>query len=85
MPTINQLVRKGRQLAHAKTKSPALKSCPQKARRLSACLYVDAEEPNSALEKLPVRLTNGNGRSPPTFPVSGIPYSDINRAVRGGA
>jgi small subunit ribosomal protein S12 len=60
MPTINQLVRKGRQLAHAKTKSPALKSCPQKR---GVCLRVytsTPKKPNSALRKVArVRLTNG--------------------------
>src|SRR5678809_1538027 len=60
MPTINQLVRKGRQLAHAKTKSPALKSCPQKR---GVCLQVKTQtpkKPNSALRKVArVRLTNG--------------------------
>ena len=60
MPTINQLVRKGRQLAHTKTKSPALKSCPQKR---GVCLRVytsTPKKPNSALRKVArVRLTNG--------------------------
>ena len=60
MPTINQLVRKGRKLAHAKTKSPALKSCPQKR---GVCLRVytsTPKKPNSALRKVArVRLTNG--------------------------
>ncbi|HEX6825488.1 MAG TPA: 30S ribosomal protein S12 [Nitrospiraceae bacterium] len=60
MPTINQLVRKGRHLAHAKTKSPALKSCPQKR---GVCLRVytsTPKKPNSALRKVArVRLTNG--------------------------
>ena len=60
MPTINQLVRKGRQLAYAKTKSPTLKSCPQKR---GVCLRVytsTPKKPNSALRKVArVRLTNG--------------------------
>jgi small subunit ribosomal protein S12 len=60
MPTINQLVRKGRKQAHAKTKSPALKSCPQKR---GVCLRVytsTPKKPNSALRKVArVRLTNG--------------------------
>jgi len=60
MPTINQLVRKGRKLAYAKTKSPALKSCPQKR---GVCLRVytsTPKKPNSALRKVArVRLTNG--------------------------
>lgn len=60
MPTINQLVRKGRLLPHAKTKSPALKACPQKR---GVCLRVytsTPKKPNSALRKVArVRLTNG--------------------------
>jgi small subunit ribosomal protein S12 len=60
MPTINQLVRKGRNLVKAKTKSPALKSCPQ---RRGVCLRVyttTPKKPNSALRKVArVRLTNG--------------------------
>ena len=60
MPTINQLVRKGRNLVKAKTKSPALKSCPQKR---GGCLRVyttTPKKPNSALRKVArVRLTNG--------------------------
>lgn len=60
MPTINQLVRKGRRLVKAKTKSPALKSCPQKR---GVCLRVyttTPKKPNSALRKVArVRLTNG--------------------------
>ncbi|HZN44569.1 MAG TPA: 30S ribosomal protein S12 [Nitrospiraceae bacterium] len=60
MPTINQLVRKGRALVKAKTKSPALKRCPQKR---GVCLRVyttTPKKPNSALRKVArVRLTNG--------------------------
>jgi len=60
VPTINQLVRKGRLLPHAKTKSPALKACPQKR---GVCLRVytsTPKKPNSALRKVArVRLTNG--------------------------
>ncbi len=60
MPTINQLVRYGRRLAKTKTKSPALKRCPQ---RRGVCLRVytsTPKKPNSALRKVArVRLTNG--------------------------
>lgn len=60
MPTINQLVRKGRKLVKSKTKSPALKRCPQKR---GVCLRVyttTPKKPNSALRKVArVRLTNG--------------------------
>lgn len=60
MPTINQLVRQGRKLAKAKTKSPALKGSPQ---RRGVCIRVyttTPKKPNSALRKVArVRLTNG--------------------------
>jgi small subunit ribosomal protein S12 len=60
MPTINQLVRKGRRSARKKTKSPALSSCPQKR---GVCLVVRTmtpKKPNSALRKIArVRLTTG--------------------------
>lgn len=60
MPTINQLVRKGRRNLKSKTKSPALKRCPQ---RRGVCLRVytsTPKKPNSALRKVTrVRLTNG--------------------------
>lgn len=60
MPTINQLVRRGRVLVKSKTKSPALKQCPQKR---GVCLRVyttTPKKPNSALRKVArVRLTNG--------------------------
>ncbi len=60
MPTINQLVRRGRVLVFSKTKSPALKRSPQKR---GVCLRVyttTPKKPNSALRKVArVRLTNG--------------------------
>lgn len=60
MPTINQLVRKGRKKAVSKSKSPVLESCPQ---RKGVCLQVKTttpKKPNSALRKVArVRLTNG--------------------------
>ena len=60
MPTINQLVRKGRTLVKSKTKSPALKRCPQKR---GVCLRVyttTPKKPNYALPNVArVRLTNG--------------------------
>ena len=60
MPTINQLVRKGRKKATRKSKSPALANCPQ---RRGVCLHVytrTPKKPNSALRKVAkVRLTNG--------------------------
>ncbi len=60
MPTINQLVRKGRVAARWKSKSPALMGCPQ---RRGVCLAVKTQtpkKPNSALRKVArVRLTTG--------------------------
>jgi len=60
MPTINQLVRKGRASKKDKSDSPALKSCPQKR---GVCVRVGTttpKKPNSALRKVArVRLTNG--------------------------
>jgi len=60
MPTINQLVRKGRQKVHRRSKSPVLDSCPQKR---GVCLQVKTQtpkKPNSALRKVArVRLSNG--------------------------
>jgi len=61
MPTINQLVRKGRKKVKAKSSSPALKSCPQ---RRGVCVAVKTQtpkKPNSALRKVArVRLTSGH-------------------------
>ena len=60
MPTINQLVRKGRENDQGRTKSPALNSCPQK-RGVCVRVYTSTpKKPNSALRKVArVRLTNG--------------------------
>jgi small subunit ribosomal protein S12 len=60
VPTISQLVRKGRTLAISKTKSPALKSCPQKRGVCIRVYTTTPKKPNSALRKVArVRLTNG--------------------------
>ena len=60
MPTISQLVRKGRTLMTSKTKSPALKSCPQKRGVCIRVYTTTPKKPNSALRKVAkVRLTNG--------------------------
>ena len=60
MPTINQLVKTGRQRPVKKTASPALKACPQK-RGVCVRVYTSTpKKPNSALRKVArVRLTNG--------------------------
>lgn len=60
MPTINQLVRKGRQSTQAKSKAPALKGAPQKRGVCLVVRTVSPKKPNSALRKIcRVRLTNG--------------------------
>ena len=60
MPTINQLVRQGRTLTTWKTKSPALKRCPQKRGVCIRVYTTTPKKPNSALRKVArVRLTNG--------------------------
>ena len=60
MPTINQLIRKGRKKQHKRSKSPVLDSCPQKR---GVCVQVKTQtpkKPNSALRKVArVRLSNG--------------------------
>ena len=60
MPTVNQLIRKGRKKTKEKTASPALQNCPF---RQGVCLQVytrTPKKPNSAMRKVAkVRLTNG--------------------------
>ena len=60
MPTINQLIKNGREIQKKRTKTPALKGCPQ---RRGVCVRVyttTPKKPNSALRKVArVRLTNG--------------------------
>ena len=60
MPTINQLIRKGRKKSRKKIKTPALGACPQK-RGVCVRVYTQTpKKPNSALRKVArVRLTNG--------------------------
>ncbi len=60
MPTINQLIRKGRKEITKKTKAPALDSCPQKRGVCTRVYTSTPKKPNSALRKVArVRLTNG--------------------------
>ena len=60
MPTINQLVRKGREKVRMKSASPALKQCPQKRGVCTRVYTTTPKKPNSALRKAArVRLTNG--------------------------
>ncbi len=59
MPTINQLVRKGRVRILGKSKAPALGSCPQKRGVCTRVYTTTPKKPNSALRKVArVRLTN---------------------------
>ena len=59
MPTIAQLVREGRRQLERKTKSPALKNCPQKRGVCVRVYTTTPKKPNSALRKVArVRLTN---------------------------
>ena len=60
MPTINQLVRKGRETTESKSNSPILKQCPQKRGVCLAVRTMTPKKPNSALRKIArVRLVNG--------------------------
>jgi small subunit ribosomal protein S12 len=60
MPTINQLVRKGRKVIEVKSKSKALKGNPQKRGVCTRVYTTTPKKPNSALRKVAkVRLTNG--------------------------
>ena len=60
MPTINQLVRKGRKKVEYKSNAPILKQCPQRRGVCTAVRTMTPKKPNSALRKIArVRLTNG--------------------------
>ena len=60
MPTINQLVRRGREKIRTKSASPALKQCPQKRGVCTRVYTTTPKKPNSSLRKVArVRLTNG--------------------------
>jgi len=60
LPTINQLVRKGRKRIEKRGKVPALQSCPQKRGVCTQVKTTTPKKPNSALRKIArVRLTNG--------------------------
>lgn len=60
MPTINQLVRKGRYTPRFKSKSPALKACPQRRGVCTRVYTTTPKKPNSAIRKVAkVRLTSG--------------------------
>lgn len=59
MPTVNQLVRKGRVSRKFKSKSPALEKCPQKRGVCTRVFTTTPKKPNSAMRKVArIRLTN---------------------------
>ena len=59
MPTINQLVRRGRKQQTSRTKSPVLQACPQKRGVCLSVRTMTPKKPNSALRKIArVRLSN---------------------------
>lgn len=59
MPTISQLIRKGRKEINVKSKSPALQNCPQKRGVCTRVYTTTPKKPNSALRKVArIRLTN---------------------------
>ena len=61
MPTINQLVRKGREVVKKRNKVPALQACPQKRGVCTRVYTTTPKKPNSALRKVArVKLTNGH-------------------------
>ncbi len=60
MPTINQMIKKGRQKIEKQSNSPALKGCPQRRGVCTRVSTATPKKPNSALRKIArVRLTNG--------------------------
>ena len=60
MPTVNQLVRKGRQQVEYKSNAPILKQCPQRRGVCTGVRTMTPKKPNSALRKIArVRLTDG--------------------------
>ena len=60
MPTINQLIRKGRKVQKSRSSAPALKACPQKRGVCIRVYTATPKKPNSALRKIArVRLSNG--------------------------
>ena len=60
MPSVNQLVRRGRKTIKSKTSSPALTACPQRRGVCTRVYTTTPKKPNSALRKVArVRLTNG--------------------------
>ena len=86
MPTINQLIRKGRKKARRKTRVPDLDQCPQKR---GVCLQVRTQtpkKPNSALRKVARVRLNSNGKEITAY-IPGIDHNLQEHSivlVRGG-
>jgi small subunit ribosomal protein S12 len=85
MPTINQLVRQGRQKQTVKSKAPIMDACPQKRGVCLSVTTTSPKKPNSALRKIArVRLVNG---SEGTIYIPGIGHNLQEHSVvliRGG-
>ena len=78
MPTINQLVRHGREVEKTKSKSPAMENSPQRRGVCTRVYTTTPKKPNSALRKVAkVRLTNG-------FEVISYIGGEGHNLVRGG-
>ncbi len=74
MPTVNQLVRKGRKAPVAKTNTPALRGAPQKRGVCTRVYTTTPKKPNSALRKV-ARVGSRTGwRSASTSPVKGTTF-----------
>ena len=86
MPTIQQLVRKGRKPKVAKTKAPALKANPQQRGVCTRVYTTTPKKPNSALRKVArVKLSQLEPKSPPTSPVRATTSKSTRWClVRGG-
>ena len=85
MPTINQLVRKGRKKIENRSKSPLLDKCPQKKGICTEVKTITPKKPNSAMRKVAkVRLSN---KSEATVYIPGIGHNLQEHSVvlvRGG-
>jgi small subunit ribosomal protein S12 len=85
MPTMNQLVRKGRRVQHRKTKSQALVRCPQKRGVCTLVKTMTPKKPHSGLRKV-ARVRLSNGREVTAF-IPGIEHNLQEHSivlVRGG-
>ena len=85
MPTVNQLVRKGRTSPQAKTKTPALDGAPQKRGVCTRVYTTTPKKPNSALRKVArVRLTNSIEVTPTSRARATTCRSTRSCSIRGG-